>query len=112
MHALGRLIRSPWSRLRSTFENAGRYADEAARVELFAQTLDLRIAGRVDGRKRVALQRASRLQSPGSVLWLLARSARDLRGRSETLGAELQILKGLAWRLSPLVARRRSKRRG
>jgi glycosyltransferase involved in cell wall biosynthesis len=112
MHALGRLIRSPWSRLRSTFENAGRYADEAARVELFAQTLDLRIAGRVDGRKRVALQRASRLQSPGSVLWLLARSARDLRGRSETLGAELQILKGLAWRLSLLVARRRSKRRG
>ncbi|HEY8724879.1 MAG TPA: glycosyltransferase [Gaiellaceae bacterium] len=108
-HALGRVVRSPRRRLRSTFEHAGTYADEAARVELFARTLDLRLGDRVDGRKRAALLRASRLRSAGSVLWLLTRSARDVRGRSETLGAELQLLKGLAWQRSQKLARRRSR---
>jgi hypothetical protein len=31
-------------------------------------------------------------------MWLLARSARDVRGDSETFGIENEIVKGILWR--------------
>jgi glycosyltransferase involved in cell wall biosynthesis len=106
VYALWRFIRAPRARLRNSIEHAGDYVDEAMRVEVFARTLELRLGDRLDRRKRTVLRRASRLRSPGSVLWLLSRSARDLRGRSATLGVELQLLKGIV-----LQRRRRPRRR-
>jgi glycosyltransferase involved in cell wall biosynthesis len=110
LHAVGRLVRSPRRRLESSFENAGTYAEEVARVELFARTLDTRLGVRLDVRKRAVLRRTSRLRSLGSVVWLLTRSGRDLRGHSETLGAELQLLKGLVWRWTREIGRRSASR--
>jgi glycosyltransferase involved in cell wall biosynthesis len=110
VHAFGRAVRSPRRRLRSTFDHAGTYAGEGARVELFAQTLGLRLGDRLRGSKQAAVRHASRLRAPSSVIWLLSRSARDLRGHSETLGAELQILKGLALGSDRRTARTRSSR--
>jgi O-antigen biosynthesis protein len=99
-HALRRFGANPRARLGSSLDHAPAYADEVARVELFARTLLERLDGRLDAGKRASLRRLSRLTSLGSVLWLLGRSARDFRGHSETLGAELQLLKGIALRRS------------
>lgn len=104
--AFGRFAADPRARLRSTVAHAPSYSEEVMRVELFARTLQERLAGRLDGSQLAILRRASRLESLGSVLWLLGRSARDLSGRSPTLGAELQLLKGIAWRRSHVVWRR------
>ncbi|MBA2293854.1 MAG: hypothetical protein H0W16_01850 [Actinobacteria bacterium] len=35
--------------------------------------------------------------STRSLLWLLGRSARDVRGDSPTLGIENQLIKGILW---------------
>jgi hypothetical protein len=46
--------------------------------------------------------------STRSLLWLLGRSARDVRGDSPTLGFENQLIKGILWhrlhrRRAPLI---------
>jgi glycosyltransferase involved in cell wall biosynthesis len=76
---------------------------------LQAQTLLLRCSGRLRAPKRRALERfVASGHSPTAWVWLVARSARGLIGRNETLGAELQLAEGILWRrLIPLLARRR-----
>jgi O-antigen biosynthesis protein len=106
VHALRRFAADPRGRLRSAWRNAPEYALEAARVERFARTLQQRLGDRVNGDKQKALHRAAHLDRPGAILWLLARAARDIRGRSETLGVEVQLAKGILWRRSAAWRRR------
>jgi glycosyltransferase involved in cell wall biosynthesis len=75
--------------------------------EAAAQTALVRCADRLPARKRRALQRFIACdRSIAALLWLLARSLRRLAGRTETLGTELELAQGLAWkRLLTLRAR-------
>jgi glycosyltransferase involved in cell wall biosynthesis len=100
LHALVRLVAQPRRRLTSTARHAGLiYRRDVVRVELFARTLELRLGDRIVRSRAKDVHRAARIgTSPASVAWLLGRSARDVRGRSATLGVENQLLKGIAWR--------------
>jgi len=96
--ALGRFLREPRLRARNTMRHARRYyEDEVVPRRLLAAELERRLGGRCSARQRRAIRRISRLGSPGSVAWLLGRSARDIRGESETLGLENQLIKGIVW---------------
>jgi glycosyltransferase involved in cell wall biosynthesis len=112
-HALKRFVAAPRSRLRSSVTHAGtRYLDELIRIELFAKTLELRLGRRVTPNSASDLRRLARLSSSlGSVLWLLGQSARDVSGKSETLGIENQLLKAILWKraraVRPVAALRR-----
>ncbi len=100
LHALARLVAHPRRRLGNTARNAGTISRrDVARVELFAQTLELRLGDRIVRSRAQDVHRAARIgTSPASLAWLLGRSARDVRGTSATLGVENQLLKGVAWR--------------
>src|SRR5688500_1697471 len=100
LRAVGRLVAQPRRRLRNTARHAaGSYRRDVVRVELFARTLELRLGDRIVRSRAKDVHRAARIgTSPRSLAWLLLRSARDVRGRSATLGLENQLLKGIAWR--------------
>jgi glycosyltransferase involved in cell wall biosynthesis len=99
VNALTRFVRNPPKRIRNTVDHARRYyVDEVAPREQFARTLEQRLAGRMTPEKARIVRRVGRLSSsPSALLWLLARSARDVRGESETLGIENQLIKGILW---------------
>ena len=67
--------------------------------ELFARVLLARCAGRMAPAKRRALERFIRApRSPAAFGWLAARPLRMVAGRTETLGSEAELVKGLLWR--------------
>jgi hypothetical protein len=67
--------------------------------EVLAQTLLVRCAERLTGRKRRALRRyVAAARSPLAFAWLAARPLRALAGRGETLGSEADLARGVAWR--------------
>ena len=100
LHALRRFAANPRGRFTSSRANAQtQYMQELLRVELFARTLELRLGDRVMPACAAELQRLAKLgNSMGALLWLLARSALDLSGAGETLGAENQLLKAILWK--------------
>jgi hypothetical protein len=99
VHALGRFVRDPRRRARNTLSNARRYYEEDVLTrEAFARELERRLAGRMPPEKAAAVRRIAVMSSsPRSFLRLLERSARDVRGESESTGIELQLLKGILW---------------
>ena len=108
VRALRRFARNPVRRARNTAVHARRYyMDEVRPRRVFAAELERRIGRAAPPSKRRVLRRVARLGAPRSVLWLLARSARDVSGDSETLGLENQLVKGIVWSwLHPREARR------
>ena len=75
------------------------YFVDACRLLQFATILDLRCGAGMAPKKRRALARFMRADRSLLPLgWLAARSARELVGRPETLGAELGLFFGFAWR--------------
>ena len=67
--------------------------------EVQAQTLVIRCGERLTGRKRGALRRyIAAGRSPVAFAWLAARPLRALAGRNETLGSELDLVRGIVWR--------------
>jgi glycosyltransferase involved in cell wall biosynthesis len=99
VNAVTRFVRNPPKRIRNTVRHARRYyVDEVVPREQFARTLEQRLAGRMSPEKVRVVRKAARLSSsPASLAWLLGRSARDVRGESETLGIENQLIKGILW---------------
>ena len=80
------------------------------RMEVQARTLLLRCAPQLSAEKRRALERYVAADRSWSALARLAiRPARALAGRTETLGAEGQLVKGLLWRR--ITASRTRRRR-
>jgi glycosyltransferase involved in cell wall biosynthesis len=108
LSALRRFATAPRSRLASSLTHAStQYLQELLRVELFARTLELRLRGEVTAESRSDLHNLARLgTSTRSFAWLVGRSARDLSGSSETLGAENQLLKAIVWRRLHVLRRR------
>jgi glycosyltransferase involved in cell wall biosynthesis len=67
--------------------------------EVLAQVLLARCAGRISPRKRRALGRfGAAARSPAAFAWLAARPLRVLAGRTETLGSESELVRGILWR--------------
>jgi hypothetical protein len=67
--------------------------------EVQARTLLVRCAGRLSPAKRRALTRyVESPRSPMAFAWLALRSLRTLTGRNETLGSEIELAQGIAWR--------------
>jgi O-antigen biosynthesis protein len=99
VNAIRRFAADPRRRARNTLRHARRYYEhEVVPREQFARTLERRLAGRMTPEKARIVRRAARLSSsPSALAWLLARSARDVRGESETLGIENQLIKGILW---------------
>jgi hypothetical protein len=66
---------------------------------VMAQALLVRCGPRLSADKRRALERfLAAERSPAAFAWLAARSLRALVGRNETLGSELELAQGIAWR--------------
>jgi glycosyltransferase involved in cell wall biosynthesis len=75
------------------------YFVDACRLLQFSTILMLRCRDEMPRRKRRTLERFMRADRSLLPLgWLLARSARELVGTTETLGAELGMFFGFAWR--------------
>jgi glycosyltransferase involved in cell wall biosynthesis len=75
------------------------YFVDACRLLQFATILLLRCGHAMAPRKRRALERFMRAdRSVVPLGWLVARALRELVGRPETLGAELGLFFGFAWR--------------
>ena len=69
------------------------------RLRLLAEVLLLRGANRMDRRSRRMLRRLTRAEhSPLGFTWLVVRGARRLLGKTETLGAERLLVRGILWR--------------
>ena len=67
--------------------------------EVLAQALLVRCGQRLTAAKRRALRRfIASGRSPLAFAWLLTRPLRRLAGRNETLGSELELAQGIAWR--------------
>ena len=75
------------------------YFVDACRLLQFQTILELRCGDRMAAAKRRSLDRFARADSSLAPLgWLAARATREFAGRPETLGAELGLLFGFAWR--------------
>jgi hypothetical protein len=79
-----------------------------------AQVALIRCESRLEAGKRRALERFVAADSSLFALaWLLGRAARVVFGRTETLGTEIELVQGIAWkRLIVLRARYWHRRRG
>jgi glycosyltransferase involved in cell wall biosynthesis len=67
--------------------------------DVLARVLLARCAGRLTQRKRRALRRfGAAARSPIAFAWLAARPLRVLAGRTETLGSESELVRGIVWR--------------
>ena len=110
LRALLRLAASPRRRASSTVRNARRiYFEDVLRLEVLARTLEVRLGSRIQPSRVATVRRVARLStSYRSLLWLLARSAGDLRGDSPSLGAENQLVKGIVWRRCQRLRLRRT----
>ena len=75
------------------------YFVDACRLMQFATILLLRCGDEMPEPKRRALERFLHAdRSPAELGWLAARAGRELVGKPETLGAELGLFFGFAWR--------------
>jgi glycosyltransferase involved in cell wall biosynthesis len=75
------------------------YFVDACRLLQFATILLRRCGDRMPAEKRRALERFLNAdRSPAELGWLAARAGRELVGKPETLGAELGLFFGFAWR--------------
>jgi hypothetical protein len=84
------------------------YRDSYLQSVQFARIAALRLAGRIDRRRRQELQRFAAADSAALGLpWLALRSLRPLVGRDETLGRERALAAAILWRRR---ARRRQRR--
>jgi glycosyltransferase involved in cell wall biosynthesis len=92
--------RRPWREAR------GAYFLGYVGREVFARTLLARCAGTLAPEARRALERfLAAPDSPTALAWLATRPLRALWGLNETLGSELDLVRGIAWRrLVPLLA--------
>jgi glycosyltransferase involved in cell wall biosynthesis len=83
-------------------------------LKVQVEVLRLRCSSRLTPRKRRVLTRIlASERSPLSFAWLSARPLRGLFGRSETLGAEEDLAKGILWRhIVALRTRRRETPQG
>jgi O-antigen biosynthesis protein len=99
LNAARRFVRNPRRRWANTVGHARRYyEEEVVPREVFARELERRLDGRIAREKVAVVKHVARMSSsPASLAWLLARSARDVRGESETLGIENQLIKGILW---------------
>jgi hypothetical protein len=67
--------------------------------DFHARLLLERCGARLSRRKRRALRRVvAAARSPLALVWLAGRPARSLLGRNETLGIELNLVRGILWR--------------
>jgi glycosyltransferase involved in cell wall biosynthesis len=67
--------------------------------DVLARVLLARCAGRLRPGKRRALRRfGAAARSPVAFAWLAARPLRVLAGRTETLGSESELVRGILWR--------------
>jgi O-antigen biosynthesis protein len=98
-NALWRFVRKQPRRIRNTSRWARRYyEDEVVVREAVAGALRERLNGRLDPTAASAIDKVADMgSSTRSLLWLLGRSARDVRGDSPTLGIENQLIKGILW---------------
>ena len=106
---LARRVRDALTGWRGAFARSrAAYFRVYVHLGLQAQVLLARCAPRLSPPKRRTLRRvAGADRSWLGVAWLLARRLRRLVGRDETLGAEMVLVRGLAWRrLVALRARR------
>jgi glycosyltransferase involved in cell wall biosynthesis len=89
------------------------YFSDVCRLAQFATVLELRCASRMSRTKRRDLDRfASADRSPGALLTLGLRGARELVGTPQTLGAEWMLFYALLWRrLVAIGAGERPRRR-
>jgi glycosyltransferase involved in cell wall biosynthesis len=77
----------------------GIYFWDVCRLVQFGTVLELRCGERMAARKKRAVRLLSAAEhSPWAMAWLWLRRARALIGRTETLGAESALLRGIAWR--------------
>jgi len=110
---LSRLLRGRWSGLFSGWRAA--YFLAYCRLRLLAEVLLMRAGGAMDRRSRRTLRRFARSErSSVGFMWLVCRGARRWFGRTETLGAERLLVRGILWRylVKALAAgRRRPSRR-
>lgn len=84
---------SPLTRWRAAYFHG--YLGRAAQ----AQVLLARLGERIDEHKRQTLERFVACDgSPSALAWLALRPARLLLGRTETLGSELGLARGVAWK--------------
>jgi glycosyltransferase involved in cell wall biosynthesis len=99
LRALKRFAADPRRRFRSTLDNASRmFLEDVLRLEIFARTLEARLGPRIAPGRRADVARFANLStSYRALIWLLGHSTRDLAGDSPTLGAENQLVKGIAW---------------
>jgi glycosyltransferase involved in cell wall biosynthesis len=96
--AFGRFLRQPRRRARATAAHARRYyEEELVWRRALAGELERRFGLSLPPALRRDVRRLTGLGTARSALWLLGRSARDLRGTSPTLGIENQLLKATAW---------------
>jgi glycosyltransferase involved in cell wall biosynthesis len=111
VNALVRFASAPRRRLRNSVQHAPRYyREDVLRIQTVARALEERLGDRIRPEVRGIVHDLARLgSSPRAVLRLLGRSARDVRGESETLGIENQLIKGIIWRWQD-EARRRLRR--
>jgi len=76
------------------------YVHDVLRLKVMAETVLLRLDGKLDKRTRAVLHRYAVLdRSAASLVWLAARSASNLTGRNYTLFAENRFLRGVMWKL-------------
>jgi glycosyltransferase involved in cell wall biosynthesis len=88
----------------------GIYFWDVCRLIQFGSVLELRCGDRMAARKRRAVRLLSAAEhSPRGIAWLWLRRARALIGRTETLGAESALLRGIAWRHAVALAARGRK---
>jgi hypothetical protein len=74
-----------------------------------AQVLLARLAAQIDPGKQRTLERFVACdESPSALAWLALRPARCLLGRTETLGSELGLAQGVAWKQLAAATARRS----
>jgi glycosyltransferase involved in cell wall biosynthesis len=94
----GSVTHGPRPRRRRSSPRGSYFRGYLPRVVL-AEVLLIRCAGRLTPGKRAALRRFIRAErSPLAFLWLAARPARMLVGRTDTLGSESGLLPGIVWR--------------
>lgn len=100
LHMLLRFAANPERRLRNTVAFAqALYVNDVVSLESIGRMLELRLSGRMASGRAAEVRHIARLSSSlRSLVWLVGRSLRDVRGHGETMGLENQLLKGIVWR--------------
>ncbi len=85
------------------------YAKEVLRPQIHARVLAIRTHGLADRRRRRAIARAAGLERPRGFAWLLRRWLIPRPWRTETVGLESLLMRGVLWRWA--TGRRARRRR-